>query len=187
LARLLRTRRAVTACSAKPLHRLTHELEHISHAALRGELSLIVALAKEELERPASRHAAVLHAFHTRARQLLDTVTNHFHREETRLFPAIRLAEDGLNSDPGRLVPLVLDLRREHVVIRARLDAVRDITDQRLHVSACPLVEMLLAGLATLADDLERHLDEEERVLFPNIVATWLGVSALAHAAPTSA
>lgn len=170
----------MTACAAKPLHRLTHELEHVSHAALRGELSVIVALAEEELGRPASRHAAVLHAFHTRARQLLDTVTNHFHREETRLFPAIRLAEDGLNPDPGRLVPLVLDLRREHVVIRARLDAIRDVNDA--HISACPLVEMLFASLATLADDLDRHLDEEERVLFPNIVATWLGASRLAHA-----
>jgi iron-sulfur cluster repair protein YtfE (RIC family) len=166
---------------------LTHEHEHISHAALRGELSLIVALAEEELGRPASRHAAVLHAFHTRARQLLDTVTNHFRREETRLFPAVRLAEDGLHSDPGRLVPLVLDLRREHVVIRARLDAVRDVTDHAAHLSACPLVEMLFASLATLADDLDRHLDEEERVLFPNIVATWLGASAAAHTAPTSA
>ena len=48
----------MTACAAKPLHRLTHELEHVSHAALRGELSVIVALAEEELGRPASRHAA---------------------------------------------------------------------------------------------------------------------------------
>jgi iron-sulfur cluster repair protein YtfE (RIC family) len=177
----------VTACAAKPLHRLTHDLEHTSHASLRGELSLIVALAKEELDRPASRHAAVLHALHTRARQLLDTVTNHFDREETRLFPAVRLAEDGLSSYPGRLVPLVLDLRREHVVIRARLDAIRDITDHAADMAACPLVEMLVASVAAVADDLDRHMDEEERVLFPSIVATWLGASPFAHAAPTSA
>ncbi len=177
----------VTACAAKPLHRLTHEFEHGPHASLRDELSLLVALASEELGRPACRHAAVLHAFHTRARQLLDTVTNHFHREETRLFPAVRLAEDGLSSDPGRLVALVLDLRREHVVIRARLDGIRELTDHAAHLSACPLIEMLYGSLAALADELDRHMDDEERVLFPSIVATWLGASALAHAAPMPA
>lgn len=177
----------MTACCAKPLHRLTHELEHSAHASLRDELSLLVELARDELGRPASRHAAVLHAFHTRAHQLLDTVTHHFRREETRLFPAVRLAEDGLSPDPGRLVALVLDLRREHVVIRARLDGIRELTDHAAPLSACPLVEMLFGSLAAVADELDRHLDDEERVLFPSIVATWLGASPLAHAAPMPA
>jgi iron-sulfur cluster repair protein YtfE (RIC family) len=171
----------VTACSAKPLHRLTHELEFGAHAALRDELTLIVALAEEELGRPASRHAAVVHALLTRARQLLDVVTNHFQREEMRLFPAVRLAEDGLHSNPGRLVPLVLDLRREHIVIRAKLDAVTEFTDTAARIAACPLVEMLVGSLAGVVAGLDRHMDEEERLLFPAIVANWLSVSPLAY------
>ena len=177
----------MTPCAGKPLHRLTHQLEHVSHETLRSELSLIVALAQEELTRPGSRNVALLEVFHVKASRLLETVSNHFRREETRLFPAIRLAEDGLSTDPGRLVSLVLDLRREHVVMRARLEAIREFTDRAAHLSACPLVDMLFASLATLADDLDRHMDEEEEALFPRIVATWLGVSPLAHSATISA
>jgi iron-sulfur cluster repair protein YtfE (RIC family) len=147
---------------------------------LRDELALIVALAEEELGRPASRHTAVLNALLTRARQLLDVVTNHFHREETRLFPAVRLAEDGLHANPGRLVPLVLDLRREHIVIRAKLDAITEFTDCATRIAASPLVEMLVGSLAGVAAELDRHMDEEERLLFPAIVASWLSVSPIA-------
>ena len=171
----------MTPCAGKPLHRLTHQLEHVSHETLRSELSLIVALAQEELTRPGSRNVALLEVFLVKASRLLEAVSNHFRREETRLFPAIRLAEDGLNSDPGRLVSLVLDLRREHVVIRARLDGIRQLTDHGAHMCACPLVEMLFASLAGVADNLDRHMDEEEQALFPRIVATWLGASRLAH------
>ena len=158
-------------CAEKPLHRLTDRLEHVAHDALRGDLSLIVALAEEELARRGSRHTALLQVFHLEASRLLDAVATHFRHEETRLFPAVRLAEDGLRA--GRLGPLVLDLRREHTDIRERLDDIRDITENVASMSASPLVEMLFASLATVADDLERHLDEEERTLFPDVVAAW--------------
>jgi iron-sulfur cluster repair protein YtfE (RIC family) len=171
----------VTPCCTKPLHRLTDRLEHESHCALRGELSLIVALAAEELARPGSRSTALLREFHARAGRLLDTVKTHFQREETRLFPAVRLVEDGLIRGIGRLGPLLLDLRRDHAVIRARLDEVRELTDNAAAEGACPLVEMLYDSLRALANDLERHLDDEERTLFPSVVAT------VAHVATASA
>ena len=170
-------------CAEKPLHRLTARLEHVAHDALRGELSLIVALAEEELARRGSRNATLLREFHARASRLLETVATHFHREETRLFPAVRLTEDGLR--PGRLGPLVLDMRREHTDIRARIDDVRDLTGHVAACAACPLVEMLYASLAALADDLERHLDDEERTLFPDVVAAWFGTKDL-HAATSA-
>ena len=169
---------AVTACSTKPLHQLTDRLQHESHRELRGELSLIVALAEEELARPGSRNAALLRDFHARASRLLDTVSAHFHREETRLFPAVRLAEDGLGRVRG-LGPLVLDLQRDHAVIRARLDEVWDRTDHVSACAACPLVEMLYGSLAAVAHELERHLDDEERTLFPNVMATVAHVAAM--------
>ena len=172
-------------CAEKPLHRLTDRLEHVAHDALRGELSLLVALAEEELVRRGSRNAALLQVFHLKASRLLDAVASHFRHEETRLFPAVRLAEDGLR--PGHLGPLVLDLRREHVDIRARLGDIRETTDTVASMSASPLVEMLFASLATVADDLDRHLDEEERTLFPDVAAAWFGTNDLAHAETTSA
>jgi iron-sulfur cluster repair protein YtfE (RIC family) len=172
-------------CAEKPLHQLTDRLEHVAHDALRGELSLLVALAEEELARRGSRNTALLQVFHLKASRLLEAVANHFRQEETRLFPAVRLAEDGLR--PGRLGPLVLDMRREHTNIRARLDEIRDITDNVASMSASPLVEMLFVSLAAVADDLERHLDDEERTLFPDVVAAWFGTKDLAHAATTSA
>ena len=174
-------------CADKPLHRLTDRLEHVAHDALRGELSLLVALAEEDLARRGSggRHAPLLQVFHLKAGRLLNAVANHFRYEETRLFPAVRLAEDGLR--PGRLGPLVLDLRREHADIRARLDEIRDITDTVASISASPLVEMLFVSLAALTDDLERHLDEEERTLFPEVAEAWFGTSDPARAATASA
>ena len=169
----------MTACCAKPLHQLTDRLEHVSHGALRAELSLIVALAAEELARPGTRSTALLRDFHARAGRLLDTVRTHFHREETRLVPAVRLAEDGIVTATGRLGVLLFDLRRDHTMIRAQIDEARELTHKGSADSACPLVEMLYASLGTVADDLERHLDDEEGTLFPDVQA------AVARVAPT--
>jgi iron-sulfur cluster repair protein YtfE (RIC family) len=169
----------VTACDTKPLHRLAHEFEYVAHVSLRGELSLIVALAAEELERPGSRNAARLREFHSRASRLLDTMTAHFHREETRLFPAVRLVEDGVSRAASRLSSLVLDLRRDHALIRARLDEIRDLIDDVAGCAACPLVEMLHGSLLRVADDLESHLDDEERNLFPDVVTTAVQAAAV--------
>jgi iron-sulfur cluster repair protein YtfE (RIC family) len=161
----------VSACTAKPLHRLTDELEHDFHDRFRGELALIVDLAAEELARPGSPNGALLRDFHDRAGRLLETVVAHFHREETRLFPTARLAEDGIGQAANRLGSLVLDMRRDHAVIRARLDDIRDLTGAIRTCGVCPLVEMLYGSLAALAEDLERHLNGEEQTLFPYIVA----------------
>ena len=146
------------------MHRLTDRFEHVAHRELRGELSLLVSLAAEELDRPGSRNTAALREFHIQASRLLATTASHFDREETRLFPAIRLAEDGVGP-ADRVNRHLREMFRDHAVLRMQLDVIRDLIDRVNVSSACPLVEMLFGSLAALADDIEQHLDDEERTL----------------------
>jgi iron-sulfur cluster repair protein YtfE (RIC family) len=155
----------MVACSLKPMHRQTDRLEQTAHAALRSELSLIVDLAQEELARTGRESLPALRRLHASAELLRDAAIAHFRREELRLFPLVRLAEDGVRAR-ALIGQLVFDLRRDHDRIRNLIDTISVATGHFTPPPASPLVTVLFRSLAAVARDLVRHFEDEEQGLF---------------------
>lgn len=145
----------------QPLPALIDFLVGSYHEPLRRELPELIDMATR-VERVHALHdlcptglAAALEEAHA-------AMLDHMAKEEQILFPAIR-AGAGPDCDGP-----VTCMRLEHEEHEERLTHLRQLThDYALPESACTTFRVLYQRLATLEEELRRHIHLENDILFP--------------------
>ncbi|MFJ2028532.1 hemerythrin domain-containing protein [Streptosporangium sp. NPDC087985] len=139
----------------------------ITHRAMRGDVRRLADLATELTEGRQSTAPARATAIAGFITVLCAGIHHHHTMEDQVLWPVIERAAGtevdlrGLSDDHSELDPLLTE-----------------INDQATAFSATRDASALAASLARLADMLDEHIEEEERLLFPIIrkyvsVADW--------------
>jgi len=139
---------------------VAHILERF-HATHRRELPLLRQLALE-VETAHAAHPECPRGLAGFLAQMLDELEHHMMREERVLFPT-------LLAGGGGCAPFALrQMRHEHAEHDERLaDLKRRTHDFEPPEDACGGWRKLYAGCEKLSDDLRRHIDIENNVLFP--------------------
>ncbi|WP_067179953.1 hemerythrin domain-containing protein [Microtetraspora niveoalba] len=136
----------------------------ITHRAMRGDTRRLAELTREIAEgrqRCDARRAAAIRDYVVR---LCDGIHHHHSVEDASLWPLL-VRSAGAEVDLG-------DLIEDHSALDPILDEIRAVAGEPARAAA---------PLARLADLLDEHIEEEERMIFPIIerhvsVADWNAV-----------
>jgi regulator of cell morphogenesis and NO signaling len=149
-----------------PPHELTAHLVRVHHDFLRAELPRLQAMA-DRVARVHGGHTPSLLEVRRVFTELAEELTCHLMKEEMVLFPAIEsLSLTG--NGPASLDGPLACMRHEHADAETAVETLRSLTHHFTPPpEACNTYRALFAGLRDLADDLQRHIQLEETVLFP--------------------
>ncbi|MER5319361.1 hemerythrin domain-containing protein [Streptosporangium roseum] len=139
----------------------------ITHRAMRGDVRRLADLATELVEGRQSADPARATAIAGFVTALCRGIHHHHTMEDQVLWPVIERAAGAevdlrdLSDDHSELDPLLAEINGQAAVFATSRDA-----------------SALVASLTRLADMLDEHIEEEERLLFPIIrkyvsVADW--------------
>ncbi len=147
------------------------ELYRIAHRAMEREAAETAALA-ERLVGGAPYSKRQARGLRRAVRILLDDLDRHHRAEDDVGWPILRAA----NPDPEvrtGTAPLLAALGHDHERLHRTMTAMRTATEQLAGQPEHPAVRRALAGAAAqLADQLGRHIADEEAVIFPLISAS---------------
>lgn len=151
----------------EPLHTLITHIIATYHDRLREDLPRLSVMA----EKAVRAHGAKA-PFLTRLRdvvgELREDLTDHMHKEELVLFPAIKALEAGDRSRADWLAQPIAVMEMEHERAGALLAELRQLTDgYEVPAWACPTVRALYQGLAEVESEMHVHVHLENNILFP--------------------
>lgn len=156
--------------AAMTLTDLADHIEQTHHRYLREELPRI----KEMAAKVASVHGEMdprLPAVHETFLALMQELTSHMMKEESILFPMIRMLEAGTAPPAfhcGSIANPMNQMEMEHQHAGSALALLRELTgDYRPPEWGCNTYRVLLHALAFLEEDLHLHIHKENNVLFP--------------------
>lgn len=135
------------------------------HRSLDEELPRLEGMARKVLDVHGDRDArlAELLAVFLDLKTELD---EHMAKEEQILFPMIRGGHGAMAGAP------ISVMEHEHDSAGAGLRRLRELTDDYVPpVDACTTWRALWAGLATLEEEMHRHIHLENEILFPRALA----------------
>jgi regulator of cell morphogenesis and NO signaling len=161
------------------LAQLADHIESTHHVYLRAELPHIAKLL-EKVERAHGERHPELKQVGSVFGQLAAELTEHMHKEERILFPAIRRLA---GSGPAGPVPLELAMpirvmEREHESAGQALDRLRHLTAGYATPSdGCASWRELMDAMVRLEQDLHRHIHAENYVLFPRALELESGMA----------
>lgn len=163
----LRTRCYVTRMT---LPELVQSVIDTHHAFVRTEIERLGPLLRKVVSAHSAGHpelADVARLFE----DLVNDLAPHLMKEERVLFPLVvamsRAAERGQRPASGLDGPLHV-MAIEHDDVNRLLLELRKVTNgYAIPVDACESYRVLYAGLRAFDDDLVRHLDVENNVIFP--------------------
>jgi hypothetical protein len=148
--------------------------QRVLHALVRRELRVLAELATWAPAGEPARTAAL-----TRHAELIGQVLLHHHRvERDRLWPALQRALPGDEELPTRLTGWGADCARMDHQLRDLATAAR----QWAVAGTCPARDGFALACLDLADAVDAHTAEEERLLHPLLAAhldasAWTGIA----------
>jgi regulator of cell morphogenesis and NO signaling len=155
------------------------------HAYLRRELPRLACLL-EKLSASQGARQAELRELRAVFIALHGHLIDHMNRQERFVFPLIkRLAASGPAGTTARaLAESISTARREHEQAGAALAWLRSLTGGYAPpADACACHRALLAGLSELETDMRSHVQRENNILFPRVLAATVALSAATEAA----
>lgn len=144
------------------------------HRYIKENVELIIGLAKNVAEVHGERHPGLTELVATLDR-FLDSLVNHIQKEEKIIFPTIKQLIKKID-DPGASTerPLgfvrnaVKNMLTEHEISHEDLKCCRRITnDYSLPPDACDSYINLFEKMKEFENDLFRHVQLENNILFP--------------------
>lgn len=174
LAELLRlaqgTQQQPVDPAAMTLTDLSDHIEQTHHRYLREELPRI----KEMTAKVASVHGEMdprLPAVHETFLALMQELTSHMMKEESILFPMIRMLEAGTVPPAfhcGSIANPMNQMEVEHKHAGSALALLRELTcGYQAPEWGCNTYRVMLHALSRLEEDLHLHIHKENNVLFP--------------------
>ena len=149
----------------RPLPAVVDRIVAYYHARLRGELPLLVQMARK-VEAVHAEKASVPRGLATHLDELTRELLEHLEKEEQGLFPAIAPGPGG--GPLARVAPIVTALEREHEDVALALRRTRELTaDLVPPAEACTTWRALYLRLDELEAELMEHVHLENNVLFP--------------------
>ncbi len=157
---------SAVAGAALPTPELVDHIVSTHHAYLRRALPFIGGLATK-VHRVHGDKEPRLGVVHELCATLADDLDAHLDQEEQHLFPAL-IAPTG---DRAQLTCELAAMFDDHLAIGALLERLRTATDDYTPPAwACTSYRTLFAELASLEDDILRHVHLENHVLMPRFV-----------------
>ena len=146
------------------------------HDYVKKELPLIYSYLQKVASKHGDRHPemlAVLNAFV----ELKEDMTEHMEKEETILFPRIRMVEfySHENSETqinrSYLEAPIAVMEQEHENAGELLSQMRELTNNyTLPGDACTTYKLTFAALQAFEMDLHQHIHLENNILFPKTI-----------------
>jgi len=156
-----------------PLGELIDHIEATHHAFTRSELGRMAPLMEKVLRVHGEHHpelADVAELFEALAGELVP----HLEKEERILFPFVRALESGQAPSGcfGTVQSPIRVMMSEHDHAGEILRELRSLTGGYAPpADACGSFRSLYLGLASLEEDLHRHIHLENNLLFPRAIA----------------
>lgn len=156
-----------------PLGDLVAHVVAVHHERERAELTRLQTMASDLTRTHGLRHPEMLEV-QAMLVSLANELEPHMLREEMVLFPYIRDLEAGdvaPNAAFGTVTHPLRALAGDHQVVTGILDRLRALTeDFAAPIDAGFACDTFYGALADFERGLQRHLQLEERVLFPRAV-----------------
>ena len=150
-----------------PLHALIDHIIETHHDRLRQDLPRLQAFA-EKARRAHSSRTASFERLADILSELSADLLDHMRKEETVLFPAIRLLEAGDARQGTWISAPVNIMQEEHDRAGDLLAQLRLTADGYVPPEwACATVRALYQGLAQLEHEMHVHVHLENNILFP--------------------
>jgi regulator of cell morphogenesis and NO signaling len=159
---------------------LTRLIQHIvrtHHRYVRQQLPGLLAIGQRIVENQGER-AEKLNRLLTLLKELQTEMLSHIEREEEVFFPYVaqldgdeRLAHRPSSGSFRGLAETVLAMTKEHESTVRLIDELESLIHDVLQpVPACAGCAALLAALRAFKQDLDRHIQLEDQLLFPRAV-----------------
>lgn len=131
------------------------------HALLRDTLPWLETLASK-VARVHGGHDPRLVEVDRTVHDLSPLLLGHLDDEERTLFPVLSAA----STEPEQVAQLLEDMRADHHEVAARLERLRELTDDLMPPAwACRTYRTLLVELARVAADIHVHVHLENHIL----------------------
>jgi len=152
-----------------PLEALLDQIVRTHHAFTRAEIARLGPLLEEVVREDGQRHPELGSVAKTFLR-LIHEVEPHMMKEESILFPAIRVAASGGATDFVEPPIQVMMLEHEEVgeILRELREGTGNFTPPSDASGSC---QALFEGLLALEQDLIAHIQIEDGTLFPRALA----------------
>ena len=158
---------------------LTQLVDHIvqtHHDYVKKEMPLIYSYLQKIVSKHGERHPEMLKVFNAFA-ELKDDMTEHMEKEETILFPRIKMIEQYSHENNEMQInrsyiesPITM-MEQEHENAGDILVQIRKLTnDYTLPGDACTTYRLSFAALQAFEMDLHQHIHLENNILFPKTV-----------------
>lgn len=165
---------SATKQTERTLNELITHLLHHHHPYTKATLEELAPLLDKVVRVHGNEHAE-LHELHKLFTELRDDLEQHLMKEENILFPYMLSLESdtpaaahfGTVANPIRMMTM------EHEHDNSLLKRMLDITGNfALPAGACASYTALYTGLHELVDDLFRHMELENNIVFPKAIET---------------
>jgi len=146
------------------------------HDYVKKELPLIYSYLQKVASRHGDRHPEMLAVFNAFV-ELTEDMIEHMAKEETILFPRIRIIE--LYSQENSDAPInrsylegpIKIMEQEHENAGELLSQIRQLTNNySLPKDACTTYKLTFAALQAFEMDLHQHIHLENNILFPKTI-----------------
>ena len=169
--------RGRVSLAALNLTELTDHILDRHHVYTKQEMEQLTPLM-EKVARKHGEHYPYLNELKGVFQTVCDDLEPHMMKEETVLFPYIKMMEEDFYSNTfgspppfGTVLNPVRMMRMEHDEVGSLLAKMRLLTnDYELPDDACPSFMALYSRLEVLERDLHQHIHLENNVLFPRAV-----------------
>ena len=168
------------------LTQLADHIEQTHHAYLRQALPAIHQMSARVAERHGDTKPRLRELF-TVFDALCQELLSHMQKEERILFPIIRRLDaqtDGAcpADHCGGINNPITQMEHEHDDAGQALAKMSELTDGfAIPADACKTYTAMLQGMATLEQDMHRHIHKENNVLFPRAAKREAELASPAH------
>jgi regulator of cell morphogenesis and NO signaling len=153
---------------------MANDIEATHHAYLRQELPRLIALSGQVAAEQGKRNPQLPQICQIIV-ALAAELNSHMRKEEQVLFPMIRELETGRRLPAfhcGTLCNPIRQMVSEHDDACGALAQLRELTDDfERPTGASDKFRTLVAALENLEQDLQLHIEKENRTLFPRALA----------------
>jgi regulator of cell morphogenesis and NO signaling len=148
---------------------LIDHIIHKHHSYLNNELPALTQYVTKVFRVHSSAHPE-LSKVHALFNQLKVELEKHALKEESEVFPAIKVFESNPTATE-KLNDLIDELEDEHDAAGSILREIRSVTnDYSLPVDACMTYQITYQRLEDLESDMFAHIHLENNILFPSVV-----------------